>query len=576
MAKKKKSKSRNDARGYGQPTAPPPPLAPSPEPPPSHEAQQQGNAASSSSNDDDDLSRAPQKSQQEEELGDDVDLSIAANHQERPQISASSSINSMKMVKIRKVPSKLVVTPPVISSSSLTTSASSTSMIMTADLQDRLEALLQDLQQHHHHHQVAMSLNNVLLPLDSFRLEKRLAGVYDHLDHYGFIMIYIDKVVAALGHDITVPRALDWLCLHLPTTELPPLFTEVRVRVRESLIQQQQNSNTNTIISPQVWIAPASLRAPTESTLDDKIPEPATADNAAADGSNQTSTGDTASDPAAADMEEDVGDQGGNDMYHQAAAADKERLLQIFQYEEEEETDLNEVNGQHDDTTRHNTAAACNDDLHHHQVNKEESVQQQHELPQLLLLPEEKEEERLLATAQKELDLARADVQDEAANYMRSKYEIKQLQKRVQQLQKLVSGLQRKKATSQARAAAAIIAEQAAYKEQKVQTETIQQKGDNGNDGDENDSNDSNDDDDDDGGLFGIFDMDEIATAHIAYGDNEKAQSEPHRDPSCATVDGNSDDCNIINADVVPEDAIPKSWTGKTPKEVLEDWCRRQ
>jgi DEAD/DEAH box helicase len=551
MAKKKKaaSKQRNDARGYGQAT--PVPASAVAEPPPSSQEQlqqqHQGTTtiATTSKHDDDDSSKTPTSSLQnlEEEVDDATrrqsarmtpSSSFQKQHQNQNQPS-SSILQSAASASIRKVPAKLVIPPGAVA---LATSAPA-AMIMTASVQDCLEAVLQDLQQHHslyhHHHQVTTSLfPSDISSMASDRFEKRLAGVYDHLVHYGFaLQPQIHQVVAVLGHDITVTRALDWLCLHLDSTELPPLFTEGQVR--ESLLkQQQQQSNSSSSFTPNVWIAPALVLAVDDSALDRQSPEPPTTPDHAAEANE--GTGDDDDDDAHTDTADD--EQGDDAIYQ---AAEKGRILEMYQYEEQD-----------------------------HKKGNEESVQQpQH--PQELLLPDG---ERLKA-AEQELAMARADAQDEASNYMRSKYEIKQLQKRVQQLQKHVSGLQRKASQAREAATAAAAATTAATTiaqneenmemQQQEQAETLQQKDRAGNDDDCND--------DDSGGLFGMFGVDDTATADISTGDKEKSQSDTNQDLSSNsyTNDDNSD-TNIV----VPEDAIPKSWTGKTPKEVLEDWCRKQ
>ncbi|KAL9184942.1 hypothetical protein ACHAXT_002719 [Thalassiosira profunda] len=64
----------------------------------------------------------------------------------------------------------------------------------------------------------------------SDRFATRLSNAVDRLDELGFTNSHVEQVVKALGYEITVEGALDWLCLHLPTLELPALFTDGVVR----------------------------------------------------------------------------------------------------------------------------------------------------------------------------------------------------------------------------------------------------------------------------------------------------------------------------------------------------------
>lgn len=49
---------------------------------------------------------------------------------------------------------------------------------------------------------------------------------------------YLEEMVTALGYGITLESALDWLCLNVPTLELPPLFTDGNLR--NNLMQEER------------------------------------------------------------------------------------------------------------------------------------------------------------------------------------------------------------------------------------------------------------------------------------------------------------------------------------------------
>ena len=53
----------------------------------------------------------------------------------------------------------------------------------------------------------------------------------------------LEDMVRALGYGITLESALDWLCLSIPTLELPPLFTDGNLR--NNLMQQERQGISN-------------------------------------------------------------------------------------------------------------------------------------------------------------------------------------------------------------------------------------------------------------------------------------------------------------------------------------------
>jgi hypothetical protein len=43
-----------------------------------------------------------------------------------------------------------------------------------------------------------------------------------------------------------------------------------------------------------------------------------------------------------------------------------------------------------------------------------------------------------------------------------------------------------------------------------------------------------------------------------------------------ASATASQEDSVDETAVMIPKDSIPKSWTGKTPREILQDWCRKE
>ena len=80
----------------------------------------------------------------------------------------------------------------------------------------------------------------------SDRFVSRLQSIVDRLEGLSFTDTQIEMVIKELQYSITLESALDWLCLHLPTLGLPPLFTDGRLRQAE--ISTQSSSGTLTVL----------------------------------------------------------------------------------------------------------------------------------------------------------------------------------------------------------------------------------------------------------------------------------------------------------------------------------------
>jgi len=175
--------------------------------------------------------------------------------------------------------------------------------------------------------------------------------------------------------------------------------------------------------------------------------------------------------------------------------------------------------------------------------------------------------EKRLKEMEEQLQQQEADLNDDASNYMRSKLEIKQLKISTKNLRQQVKGLRKKVEKTKDKA-------QAAAQQDAASSSTVK----NGErNHDEQDgimmgggffgSSGESDDEYDEEGAGGVFDQTRERTAvntpptvtsrAIDRGELE-GNSAPPSDP------------------VVPKDSVPSGWTGKTPREILEDWCRKE
>jgi len=230
----------------------------------------------------------------------------------------------------------------------------------------------------------------------SDRFISRLSNIIDRLDELGFTPTQVEHAVKALGYEITLETALDWLCLNLNTLELPALFTDGDLR--------QDLSTVTTVDSLTV--------------LQESAPVSDGGDN------DNNILAVVIDDDKGGKLDETGSNHREDELEKQREDERKKMLLQQYEYEEEDgEIEDNEV-------------SPPNKDEETTQEEKEDEQQQQ----QHTLTPDEQrlaEEEKALAELQ-------ADANDDANNYMRSKAEIKQLQGQVKKMKQKVAGLRKK------------------------------------------------------------------------------------------------------------------------------------
>lgn len=319
----------------------------------------------------------------------------------------------------------------------------------------------------------------------SKRFFKKIENLYDRLIQCKFSEDQIDQVVEGLGNNssalrtsdlYTLESALDWLCSHVPTENLPPLFTDQDVRE-------------------------AVPRAITSIEVIRPIPQaPQLLDNGVRfdESSSQSLL-----------VQSSVGSKA-----NISNSGEKSWILDQYQYEQEG-----------DDELAGKVDTVCDEVMRQDEV----------------LLPSELRLTKLEA----EMKALRLDVNDEATNYTRSKHEIKEMKKQLSNQE-----IQVKKLRSQ-------IAKHKAKQIKEEGNHPINAKHDKGKGVDQKDVDGTPDEEDEISGALGMFDELSVVV--------EKA----------TTTDDNSE----LECDPFPfrgaQPSIQKGWTGTTPKDQLEEWCRR-
>lgn len=316
----------------------------------------------------------------------------------------------------------------------------------------------------------------------SKRFHKKISNLHDHLVECGFSENQVEAAVRGLAsltsgapsNLFSLESALDWLCLNLPTEELPSLFVEEAVRekihevttkveVLESNYVQGESKERVFDPSTNLPILMSENRGPESKTK-------------------------------ATDDETDR----------------KAWIVSQYQYEEDDNND----EAMTDAVEPKETSAEAGD---------KDGVSP---------------EELALLNLEKQIEELRLTVNDDVANYMRSKQEIKELKKELSKL----SGQAKKQRAKVAKIKAAREAETAAQ-----------------------DGNEAVDDvGDSDAGFFGMFEEAEEDEVQLPAQGQQQPPAEPEEEESASGLIRSS------------EPSVPKDWTGTTPKKMLEEHCRKK
>jgi len=351
---------------------------------------------------------------------------------------------------------------------------------------------------------------------------KKVSSIHNALIDLSFSEDQIESALRALGaangSDFDLDLTLDWLCLNL--SDLPSLFIEQDVQIRAleeggiSVHVVKGGNRTNDMSGSSMGVSGADVGRnykEFESASDLMV---AATSFSAAKGKEMGSL------PKHKKVEK-VDD---NDEESKARRA---LILEQYQYEEESEADEVEDNV-HDQNVAESEAG----------VRKGDQVQEE-----IGLTPEEQR----LAELERQIEEYTATLNDDAAMYMMSKYEVADLRKSLKKVQGQARGLKGKVARIRA------AREKRKPEESSALCEEV-------------------DEEDEEAtaafSLFGDGGDDEDGNADDTFASTDtKKNDEPlplhHLGRKYSTISTNAP-------------SIPKGWTGTTPKKVLEDYCKKQ
>jgi hypothetical protein len=458
-----------------------------------------------------------------------------------------------------------IATAPLSKTNSRTvTSTAAASSLFTPQVYDILQELIALLQSFRAVHSDAVSQASPFATSSSsssatgLPLRRRVEKLYHALTHLGFGLDHI-RAAAAAGALSTgsVPTALDWLCEHVESTELPRLFVEAWVHNADTM---SSNAPYSSLPESLVVIRP-TISANSTTTLEEKEasfwPAPP---RSSLEGSV----------PLVADDDDEAAAAA-------AAARSKAWLLQQYQYEvddddlEEEHADapIHNLVQQQAEPERTEPLSRCDSSLHVavvadpvHSANVDSVATE----PTTTIDVSTRDNEAKLQQWRVELSELEADVANPANNYMRSKLEIKQLQQHVKKLRQQVQGLERtlerRRHTSRP-----LEPNAAATPNASTTRDTAAATPDSEPHPADADPVLTNNDEEDDG-LGALFDGLDENDASAATDGKDPAQ--PMEPPDAEEALEDKDHVPI------PKDSIPSTWTGKTPRAHLEEWCRKE
>jgi hypothetical protein len=410
------------------------------------------------------------------------------------------------------------------------------------------------------------------------RFASKLALIVYRLEELKFTMPQIEQVLRALNYAVTsIDVALDWLCLHLLSTELPPLFTEYLVRDKQNQTQNQQVENSLTVVK---------FKALTTTSADKST----TATSEEGDGDRdhlfserllvlQQPNESSSLEPNTKSKEE-----------QDEAKAHKAWLLAQYQYEDNED----EMDCSDQGTDRVNLQKSCKDSRLTKQepmsqdksgkrvtpptptiaTNGPASPQQQptitpsdpvDALDHLLPSPQELQ----LLDLERELDEAEVDLKNDANNYMRSKQETKELAIHVKKLKQQVGGLRKRVEKQKEKQRISVL-----------EPEPVPESGD--KQGREHEKVYETD---------GLVSTEKEVDEDQEYGgglfDRTAAAPGKHDNSATSTSTTTSGMANGVDVSALAtttntlplknvDYSIPKGWTGTTPQKTLNEWYKKR
>ena len=347
-------------------------------------------------------------------------------------------------------------------------------------------------------------------------LDSKVAKVVERLEELKFTLPQIEQVATALGYGFTtIETTLDWLCFHLPSSELPSLFTEQQVR--DDLHQQQQDDDQFTVF---------------------KFSSPATEDGASSTphespdvlfpvGVSSSGIGKQPTEKLEQQQKDD-----------EDAEARKAWLLSQYAYEDSEDEEETSINEKSAGVTLDSTNPP-QDSENRGTTKPEESVGSP---------PSMSPQEIQLSQLEEELKVAREELNNEANNYMRSKQETKELASQVKKLQQQVSGLRKK-------------VEKQRAKQRAIPAKTTDEDAPPLNDNIFQNEIEEDDDNNDGYGadLFASF-----------GGASSQEAVEPVQGDVASSNSSSKQDLTIVDY------SIPGGWTGTTPQKTLNEYYQHK
>mmetsp|Transcript_5752 Transcript_5752/g.16586 ORF Transcript_5752/g.16586 Transcript_5752/m.16586 type:complete len:1474 (-) Transcript_5752:147-4568(-) len=343
---------------------------------------------------------------------------------------------------------------------------------------------------------------------ESPRFLKKVTNLHGKLLDLKFSEEKIEEVMREMtlrGLDLNTETSLDWLCLNMPTEQLPPLFGEATIRISAlggegeiSVVKHERSSiaasgEENERAAAELSLTLTNLALKKRGVSSEESPE----------GSSEL-----------------------NDESEKDSKETRARLLEQYQYMEESDDEMNEEVPKAEEEGGIGIDVEC------------------------LVTPQE----RQLAELEKQIEEDRASLNDDAANYMRSKHEIAELKKRL------------KKAEGQARGLRGKVAKiRSAREKETVQSTEVPQG--------TTDKNGKSDDSKEGGYALSLFDNESTLKDAVEerVSDEKKAKSAPPE--AMAAMECTTS--RLLGIDSSGP-SIPKGWTGKTPKKFLEEWCQKR
>ena len=349
------------------------------------------------------------------------------------------------------------------------------------------------------------------------KFHNKLSTIVQTLHSINFTPSQIECVVLALQYDITLETALDWFCLNLDTGDLPSVFVDGRFL--ENGEEKEKKKLTVVKMSGMNERQECELE---ENVLDVDVVVGKKSEESGMDEMDGRMKLREEEEERVKKKEEEEEEQ-----------KQKNWLLQQYEYEEEEDDDVDVVVDNKGDTNN----VATKEDI----PTKEEEEQQQQSPEQIRLQQEETK-----------LALLEADLNNDANNYMRSKFEMKQLQNEVKKMRQIVNGLRRK-----------VDRMKKAEEEQRRRRREIER---------EQEVNDKEDEEEEEqgGGMFDLF-----GNNNDDEEDEDDATTK-ESSPSANTTTTSITTTTTTATTTISDYTIPSGWTGTTPQKKLDELLRKQ